>query len=162
MGFNCSLYREYGDNLMLSALILHSLRRRRGKNGWWAWTNPSGAKELVVELLLLEQSPEANSEVAGVRVDQDAEAQGDTSQATGPRLRKYFIKLKKISGVAPQASRQASVRTPNQNSYLKFEFRTFIWHESSIWKWIRNRTIPLLQLIMDQMIILSKANSPVL
>ena len=46
---------------------------------------------MVVELLLLEQSPEADSEVAGVRVDQDAETQGDTSQATGPRLRKYFF-----------------------------------------------------------------------
>ena len=81
---------------------------------------------MVVELLLLEQSPEADSEVARVRVDQDAEAQGDTSQTTGPWLRKCFVKLIKISGVAPQASRQASVRTPNQNSYLKFEFRTFI------------------------------------
>ena len=89
-------------------------------------TTASGGKELVAGLLLLEQSPEADSEVAGVRVDQDAEAQGDTSQATGPWLRKCFIKLMKISGVTPQASRQASVRTPNQNSYLKFEFRTFI------------------------------------
>ena len=48
-------------------------------------------EQLFVGLLLLEQSPEADSEVAGVRVDQDAEAQGDTSQATGPRLRKYFF-----------------------------------------------------------------------
>ena len=85
-----------------------------------------GARDMVVGLLLLEQSPEADSEVAGVRVDQDAEAQGDTSQATGPWLRKCFIKSKKIAGVAPQASRQASVHTPNQNSYLKFKFRIFI------------------------------------
>ena len=71
---------------------------------------------------------------------------------------KYYIKLRKISGVAPQASRQASVRTPNQNSYLKFEFRTFIWHESwrSISEWIQNRTIQLLRWIKDQMIILSE------
>ena len=50
VGFNCSLYREYGDNLMLSALILHSLRRRLGK-----MVGGLGAEDMIVELLLLEE-----------------------------------------------------------------------------------------------------------
>ena len=39
-------------------------------------------------LLLLEECPEADGEVGGVGVDQDAEAQGDAGQAARPMLGK--------------------------------------------------------------------------
>ena len=42
-------------------------------------------------LLLQEQGPEAEGEVGGVGVDQDAEAQGDAGQTAGPRLGKQFV-----------------------------------------------------------------------
>ena len=41
-------------------------------------------------LLLLKQGPEADGEVGGVRVDQDAEAEGDAGQAASPRLRRRY------------------------------------------------------------------------
>ena len=47
-----------------------------------------GQVGVVHLLLLLKQGPEADGEVGGVRVDQDAEAEGDAGQTASPRLRR--------------------------------------------------------------------------
>jgi len=47
----------------------------------------SPLEQSLSSLLLLEQCPEADGEVGGVGVDQDAEAQGDAGQTTCPRLK---------------------------------------------------------------------------
>ena len=94
----------------------------------------SPLEQSLSSLLLLEQCPEADGEIGGVGVDQDAEAQGDASQTARPRLKKQFVLFMKQQyfwckvalriwrhnqqGV-PQANRRGSDHTPNQNSFLE-------------------------------------------
>ena len=85
-------------------------------------------------LLLQEQGPEAEREVGGVGVDQDAEAQGDAGQTAGPRLGKqfvFFIRTKFLMQICiatqttkkkvdvPPANRQGFDRSPIQSSFLE-------------------------------------------